>query len=235
MNEPATPIKTIRVQGLDVMLRDLGTMSWKDAMDACDALGESWVLPNCLELNILYLNKEAIGGFSKVEPSHYWSSLHGLNPAVTENEIVKFYRSFSDGQEYTASIHEKKNVRAIKRTELYKQFSEFEGYDASNINDNINKLFGKVTYEALLSESYTTYEDIKQLMKSPSFIEELIAMLRTEVRINETRINIDSIEILYSDPENGIFEIYVGYTIKAEWTKHTYVYPLYISPNKNDA
>jgi len=46
-------------------------MNWDDAMAECEALGDGWHLPTKGELNLLYLNKDAIGGFVK---DYYWSS-----------------------------------------------------------------------------------------------------------------------------------------------------------------
>ena len=53
---------------------DLGEMNWEDAMKACADLGDGWRLPTKDELNVLYENKDKIGGFS---PSVYWSSTEG--------------------------------------------------------------------------------------------------------------------------------------------------------------
>jgi len=46
-------------------------MTWRDAKIACAKLGNGWRLPNKDELNILYKNKDKIGGFAN---SSYWSS-----------------------------------------------------------------------------------------------------------------------------------------------------------------
>ena len=46
-------------------------MNWEDAKKACRALGKGWRLPTISELNILYTNRNKIGGFVS---NYYWSS-----------------------------------------------------------------------------------------------------------------------------------------------------------------
>ena len=46
-------------------------MNWYDAKIYCKKLGAEWRLPTKDELNMLYENKEEIGGFAG---SNYWSS-----------------------------------------------------------------------------------------------------------------------------------------------------------------
>jgi len=53
---------------------DLGKMNWDDAIDTCETLGDGWHLPTKDELNVLYLNKDAIGGFVINYNYYYWSS-----------------------------------------------------------------------------------------------------------------------------------------------------------------
>ena len=52
-----------------------GTYAWNDALAVCDELVlkgyDDWLLPSKDELNILYVNKTAIGGFIEAV---YWSS-----------------------------------------------------------------------------------------------------------------------------------------------------------------
>ena len=49
-------------------------MTWEDAKKACAALGDGWRLPTKDELNILYENKDKIGGLIHQLRSPYWSS-----------------------------------------------------------------------------------------------------------------------------------------------------------------
>ena len=62
---------TVKIGDLEVMTEDLGEMNWEDAMKACADLGDGWRLPNREELNVLYENKDKIGGFGDYG---YWSS-----------------------------------------------------------------------------------------------------------------------------------------------------------------
>ena len=69
------------------MSRDLGRMNWHEAKIACKKLGPGWRLPTKDELNMLYENKEEIGGFAN---NYYWSS--------TENDFGNAWiRSFGNG------------------------------------------------------------------------------------------------------------------------------------------
>ena len=73
---------------LFVYSESLGPMTYEDAITACEALGDGWRMPNNEELNVLYENKDAIGGFFNY---YYWSS--------TEYYISKYgsFTSFKDG------------------------------------------------------------------------------------------------------------------------------------------
>jgi uncharacterized protein (TIGR02145 family) len=64
---------TIKIGDLEVMKEDLGNREWRwrEAKKACANLGDGWRLPTKDELNILYENKENIGGF---DYRWYWSS-----------------------------------------------------------------------------------------------------------------------------------------------------------------
>ena len=75
MNDSASVIgKSIRVGNLVVAQYDFpDEMILNDAIKACAALGKGWRLPTKNELNILYKNKDKIGGFD-VNGSSYQSS-----------------------------------------------------------------------------------------------------------------------------------------------------------------
>ena len=66
-------------------------MLWSDAQSACASLGDGWRLPTKEELNVLYKNKETIGGFVQ---HLYWSSTK--NMAVTEYNAI-WMQYFSNG------------------------------------------------------------------------------------------------------------------------------------------
>ncbi len=64
-------VSTITINNLEVLNTDLATLEWDEATKACAALGDGWRLPTVDELNMLFLNKDKIGGFVN---SFYWGS-----------------------------------------------------------------------------------------------------------------------------------------------------------------
>jgi hypothetical protein len=85
-------VSTIKIDNLEVMTEDLeGNYTWDDAMKACADLGDGWRLPTKDELNLLYENKEKIGGFADI---YYWSS--------TEygNGLGAWHQFFYNGNQY---------------------------------------------------------------------------------------------------------------------------------------
>ena len=77
LNVDGREVSTIKIHYLEVMTEDLeGRYTWDDAMKACADLGDGWRLPTKDELNLLYENKEKIGGFTD---NNYWSSTEGDN------------------------------------------------------------------------------------------------------------------------------------------------------------
>ena len=55
----------------EVYPTDLGEMSWNEAKEACANLGNGWRLPTKDELNLIYENKNVVGGFANY---YYWCS-----------------------------------------------------------------------------------------------------------------------------------------------------------------
>ena len=83
-------------------------MNWEDAMAACEAMGDGWHLPTKDELNVLYQNKDAIGGFanynywSSTEVDNYYAWLQGFgngnqlyNFKNANNYVVRAVRAFN--------------------------------------------------------------------------------------------------------------------------------------------
>lgn len=99
-----TPIK---LDSLLVAQNDFPkSKSWNIAKKACSDLGEGWRLPTKNELNILYQNKEKIGGF--ISNRVYWSS--------TEDEKGSaWFQVFLTGfQNHGVDIDSELRVRAVK-------------------------------------------------------------------------------------------------------------------------
>ncbi len=67
--------KTFKIGKLEVAQFDFPKrLIWNDAKKACTGLGNGWRLPTKDELNLLYINKDKIGGF---DGNYYWSSTDG--------------------------------------------------------------------------------------------------------------------------------------------------------------
>ena len=73
------------------MSRDLGRMNWHEAKIACKKLGPGWRLPTKDELNMLYKNKEEIGGFAN---NYYWSSTVFDNYDAWEQNFNNGFQNF---------------------------------------------------------------------------------------------------------------------------------------------
>ena len=70
----------IKIENLEVAQHDFpNRMTGEDAKAACAKLGEGWRLPTKDELNLLYQNKDKIGGFAS---SYYWSSTESNDNGV---------------------------------------------------------------------------------------------------------------------------------------------------------
>jgi hypothetical protein len=68
---PVRSVRTVTLQDLEILSTDLGLLHWDDANTACARVGSGWRLPTVDELNVLFQNKDAIGGFVN---SFYWGS-----------------------------------------------------------------------------------------------------------------------------------------------------------------
>ena len=103
--EAETPqFKTIKIGNLEVMTEDLGWMYWDRAMKACADLGDGWRLPTKEEFNVLYENKDEIGGFAN---NYYWSSTEGDN-------LDAWGQNFLDGLQFPSFKDYFSYVRAVR-------------------------------------------------------------------------------------------------------------------------
>lgn len=91
-------------QYLEVMTEDLGKMNWDEANRTCADLGDGWRLPSKDELNILYIRKNQIGGFTS---NGYWT-----HTGIGGGSPYKWVRSFSDGNQLIT--HDMAYVRALR-------------------------------------------------------------------------------------------------------------------------
>ena len=79
-------------------------LDWDQANAACNALGSGWRLPTKEELNEMYKNKDAIGGFNR---STYWSSSE-------YNDNRAWGECFGDGYQTNLSKDYTTYVRAVR-------------------------------------------------------------------------------------------------------------------------
>lgn len=87
VNVNGREVSTVKIGNLGVMTEDLGQMNWDDAMKACSGVNsafntDGWRLPTKDELNVLYENKDKIGGSADYD---YWSSTEGGNATWVQN------------------------------------------------------------------------------------------------------------------------------------------------------
>lgn len=84
------------------------------AATRCRALGEKWYLPARDELNLLYTNRAAIGGFNESDTwpvSHYWTSSEW-----TDNTLYAWRINFGDGSiAGNARLHSSLVYRCVRR------------------------------------------------------------------------------------------------------------------------
>ena len=95
--------------GLIADVDDLGEYEWKDAIRACNALGNGWHLPDRTELERLYENKNVVAKFSTgygFSNGYYWSS----SEVVYEGYGINFGNG--NGTTLNGGVHY--YVRAVK-------------------------------------------------------------------------------------------------------------------------
>jgi hypothetical protein len=101
--------KPIKFGNLQIAQYDFpNEMNWKVANQACAKLGNGWRLPTKDELNLIYQNKDIIGGFEK-RYRYYWTS-----EEVGYGVPNAWLQSFEDGNQFGMAQSKKNNVRAVK-------------------------------------------------------------------------------------------------------------------------
>ena len=79
-------------------------MNWHEAIVACKKLGAGWRLPTKDELNMIYKNREEVGGFAS---NFYWSS--------TELDVnFAWFQYFFNGFQFKYSKDGNYYVRAVR-------------------------------------------------------------------------------------------------------------------------
>ena len=100
-------LDVVGLSGLAAMPRDYFTrgVTWENAKELIANKGDGWRLPNVQELDLLYKNKDLIGGFS---PSNYWSSTE------SNNGVAAWAQFFPSGQGYNADKTFTYRARAVR-------------------------------------------------------------------------------------------------------------------------
>lgn len=96
---------TVNLGQFEVSEKDLGTLNWIDAMNACIALGKGWRLPDRDELNTIYMNKEKLGIFAN---DYYWTADQGYSFDVA------WCLNFEDGKKRSFPKINKNIARAVR-------------------------------------------------------------------------------------------------------------------------
>jgi hypothetical protein len=113
-NEPKKEnIVTNPVIGIPIKIADLeiaqnefpNQMNWNNAKIACASLGDGWRLPTKTELNLIYQNKEKIGGLR--DRTGNWTSEEFSN-------LTAWGQDFIEGGQYFVDKEIEVNVRAVR-------------------------------------------------------------------------------------------------------------------------
>ena len=106
--------KPIRIGRLEIAQHDFPEYkNWVDSKKACADLGNGWRLPTKDELNLMYKNKDKIGGFANYHSNnYYWSSTeYDYNYAwfFSFDLGSAYYDDYSEGSKLTTYY-----VRAVR-------------------------------------------------------------------------------------------------------------------------
>ena len=112
--------KTIVIDNLELAQFDFPiAMNFEEAAKACSELGEGWRVPNRDELNILFQNRDKIGGWAFTPGfgyRSYWSSMEYMGEECygrpgNECAFNKYFRSGTGTFTYKK---DKNQVRAVR-------------------------------------------------------------------------------------------------------------------------
>tara|TARA_B110001452_G_scaffold256419_1_gene249742 strand:+ start:46 stop:1011 length:966 start_codon:yes stop_codon:yes gene_type:complete len=139
----------IKIGDLEVMTEDLGDLFWEDAKKECAKLGDGWRLPTKEELNILYENREEIGGFAD---NFYWSSMEFDNGYAWRRD---FSYGFQFGTNKGTSLY---SVRAV-RSSVENKIENSNNLNKEKLDDIPNNLSVNVIDENYLIANEETMMD----------------------------------------------------------------------------
>ena len=102
----------IRIGRIEVAQYDFPkAMKWDDAREVCKKLGEGWRIPTKSEINLLYKNKNKIGGFVN---DYYWSSKEYRNDNYYNKSSKALIKRFYDGDEMPTWKDDLRYLRAVR-------------------------------------------------------------------------------------------------------------------------
>jgi hypothetical protein len=102
--------KTILIDNLIIASNDFQEkMSLAEGVRYCEELGSGWRLPTIDEFELLYFNREKIGGFSK---DLYWSSSFDFDPILGEESY--YFSFYTGGRGLYYNMNKKYSIRAVK-------------------------------------------------------------------------------------------------------------------------
>lgn len=91
-------ISTVKVGNLEVMTKDIGMLTWSEAMDEASKKGDGWRVPTTDELLVIYENRDRIPNLGAFDT--FWSS-------EEEDRYNALQMTFSDGRitYYEKNVH----------------------------------------------------------------------------------------------------------------------------------
>jgi hypothetical protein len=146
-------------------------MNWREALNACKELGDGWKLPSKEQLDILYKNKDEIGGFVN---DAYWS-------ATSNGEYEAWRQYFSDGDQVLTPNISVGYVRPIRELAI-----DSNGVDIILKTKKLNtpEDFARTVLLGLKTKNFDLYETtaptfpelkkfLESINESPDFTEDL--------------------------------------------------------------
>ena len=107
--------KPIKIGKLEIAENDFPKeMKWPVCIESCDNLGDGWRLPTIEELQIMYENKEKIGGFQTKEGQDQPSSCYYWSSTEVDEKKAKYIHFFEGmtGDSYKKAMYF--NARAVR-------------------------------------------------------------------------------------------------------------------------
>jgi hypothetical protein len=109
---------SIRIGYLEVAQKDFPErMSWFAAKKACEDLGAGWRLPTKEELNLMYNNKDKIGGFHIY--NFYWSATGGESSRNIDDNYAETQHFYYGKEDVGHKEYDKHSVRAVATATSY--------------------------------------------------------------------------------------------------------------------